>query len=258
MMRTRPYEHTVFTVPCLAGKGFFLFTNGADPEFLIEDVPTEYARLCADALNHMVERGRAGDAPETGHTVTFGACQFTLEQLHGAALNYARMCRVGALSRGAIVRLHLGIERRGPLHIDTRPLSTGALPGTPEACPVCHKNAGDETVWRNPQQSQIPTMCNHYLCFNCWEEAARHDQRCPLCRTDVSEWIRRHLFERDREAEEAERLADSMLSCISPNRLRRLLMSFGSAGTDEARLNAFLRLFQDGAQAADAAMPHEA
>ena len=35
---------------------------------------------------------------------------FTLEQMHGAALNYARTCRVGALSRGVIIRLHVGIE----------------------------------------------------------------------------------------------------------------------------------------------------
>lgn len=41
--------------------------------------------------------------------------------------------------------------------------------------------------------------CNHYLCASCWGEVARHDQRCPFCRTDVSEWIRRYLFERDRD-----------------------------------------------------------
>ena len=62
-MNARPFEHTVWTVPCRAGKGFFLYTNGADPEFLIEDVPAAYAQLCADALNPMVERTRSGIAP---------------------------------------------------------------------------------------------------------------------------------------------------------------------------------------------------
>ena len=159
-MSARPFEHTVWTVPCHAGKGFFLYTNGADPEFLVEDVPAAYAQLCADALNHMVDRTRAGLAPETGHTVTYGPCQFTLEQMQGGALNYARTCRVGALSRGDVIRLHLDIERHEPLHIDTRPLTTGAFPAsTPEECPVCNET-GDGAVWRNPQQSQIPTRCN--------------------------------------------------------------------------------------------------
>ena len=153
----------------------------------------------------MVDRIRAGLAPETGHTVTYGPCQFTLEQMQGGALNYARTCRVGALSRGDVIRLHLDIERHEPLHIDPRPLTKRALPtSTPEECADCHETAGCETVWRNPQQSQIPTRCNHYLCASCWEEVAMHDQRCPLCRTDVSEWIQRHLFECDHEADHAD------------------------------------------------------
>ena len=196
--------------------------------------------------------------PETGHTVTCGPCQFTLEQMHGAALNYARTCRVGGLSRGDIRRLHLDIERREPLHIDTRPLTTGAFPAsTPEECPVCHETAGDESAWRNPQQSQIPTRCNHYLCASCWGEVARHDQRCPLCRTDVSEWIRRHLFECDHE-DQADRLVDCVLSCVSPDRLRSLRESFCSARTYEARRAAVLQMFQEAVQAADAAIPHYA
>ena len=245
-MSARPFEHTVWTVPCHAGKGFFLYTNGADPEFLVEDVPAAYAQLCADALNHMVDRTRAGLAPETGHTVTYGPCQFTLEQMQGGALNYARTCRVGALSRGDVIRLHLDIERHEPLHIDTRPLTTGALPAsTPEECPVCNET-GDEAVWRNPQQSQIPTRCNHYLCASCWEEVAMHDQRCPLCRTDVSGWIRRHLFECDHEAGQADWLVDCIVSRVS----RSLHESFSRA--------AVVQTFQEALQAVEAAIPHDA
>ena len=98
-MSARPFEHTVWTVPCHAGKGFFLYTNGADPEFLVEDVPAAYAQPCADALSHMVDRTRAGLAPETGHTVTYGPCQFTLEQMQGGALNYAHVSCGGLVSR---------------------------------------------------------------------------------------------------------------------------------------------------------------
>ena len=253
-MSARPFEQTVWTVPCHAGEGFFLYTNGADPEFLVEDVPAAYAQLCADALNHMVDRTRAGLAPETGHTVTYGPCQFTLEQMQGGALNYARTCRVGALSRGDVIRLHLDIERHEPLHIDTRPLTTGAFPAsTPEECPVCNET-GDGAVWRNPQQSQIPTRCNHSLCASCWQEVAMHDQRCPLCRTDVSGWIRRHLFECEHEAGQADWVVDCIVSRVS----RSLRESFSSAGAEEARRAAVVQMFQEALQAIEAAIPHDA
>ena len=194
----------------------------------------------------MVDRTRAGLAPETGHTVTYGLCQFTLEQMQGGALNYARTCRVGALSRGDVIRLHLDIERHEPLHIDTRPLTTGAFPAsTPEECPVCNET-GDGAVWRNPQQSQIPTRCNHSLCASCWQEVAMHDQRCPLCRTDVSEWIRRHLFERDHEASQADWLVDCIVSRVS----RSLHESVSRA--------AVVQTFQEALQAVEAAIPRDA
>ena len=66
-MSTMPLDHTVFTVPCRAGKGFFLFTNGADPEFLVEDVPAAYAQLCADALNRMVDDSRGLGPRDRAH-----------------------------------------------------------------------------------------------------------------------------------------------------------------------------------------------
>eukprot|EP00973_Karenia_brevis_P028487 3926554-Karenia_brevis.AAC.1 len=127
-MGARPFGHTVWTVPCHAGKSFFLYTNGADPEFLVEDAPAAYTQLCLDALNHMVDRTRAGLAPETGHTVIYAPCQFTLEQMQGGALNYARTCRVGALSRGDVIRLHLDIERHEPRAHRHAPANHGRLP----------------------------------------------------------------------------------------------------------------------------------
>ena len=85
-----------------------------------------------------------------------------------------------------------------------------------------------------------------------------HDQRCPLCRTDVSEWIRRHLFERDSEADQAEQMLDCMLSFVSPDRVRSVRESISSARSDEARRTAALQLFQEAVQAADAAIPPDA
>ena len=124
-------------MPCHAGKGFFLYTNGADPEFLVEDVPAAYTQLCADALNHMVDRTRAGLAPETGHTVTYGPCQFTLEQMQGGALNYARTCRVGGLVSRRCHKAALGhratraaAHRHAPANHGRLPsINSGGMPG---------------------------------------------------------------------------------------------------------------------------------
>ena len=250
---TSRHEHTVVIVPCRTGKGFFLYTEGADPEFLIEDVPAEYVRVCGDALNYMVERTRSGLAADTGHNVTFGPCQFVQETLHGGALCYARVCRVGALCPRSVVRLRLDTERRQPeTPGDGRPLTTGVLPAsTPEECPVCHASVDGETVWRNPQQSDIPTRCNHYCCVNCWEGVARHDQRCPLCRTDVSEWIRRHLF----ETREPTQLFLCALSCLAPDRLHSLRETLASAETLEAREAAVRQMLQE---VEPAAVPRDA
>ena len=85
-----------------------------------------------------------------------------------------------------------------------------------------------------------------------------HDQRCPLCRTDVSEWIRRHLFERDSEADQAEQMLACMLSFVSPDRVRSIRESISSIGSDEAKRAAALQMLQEAAQAAGAAIPRNA
>ena len=73
-----------------------------------------------------------------------------------------------------------------------------------------------------------------------------HDQRCPLCRTDVSGWIRRHLFECDHEAGQADWLVDCIVSRVS----RSLRESFSSA--------AVVQTFQEALLAVEAAIPHDA
>ena len=40
--------------------------------------------------------------------------------------------------------------------------------------------------------SDIPTRCTHWVCVPCWARIAERDKRCPICREDLSAWIRRH------------------------------------------------------------------
>ena len=70
--------------------------------------------------------------------------------------------------------------------------------------------------------------------------------------------IRRHLFERDSEADQAEQMLDCMLSFVSPDRVRSFRESVSSARTDEARRAAVVQMFQEALQAVEAAMPHDA
>ena len=77
-----------------------------------------------------------------------------------------------------------------------------------------------------------------------------HDQRCPMCRSDVSEWIRRHLFERDQAAELSDQLVGFICSCLSPERLHSLRESLAGADTPEAIEALARQMFQEVAQAA--------
>ena len=76
-----------------------------------------------------------------------------------------------------------------------------------------------------------------------------HDQRCPMCRSDVSEWIRRHLFECDQAAELSDQLVGFIFSCLAPERLHSLRESLAGADTPEAREAVARQIFQEAAQA---------
>jgi hypothetical protein len=38
--------------------------------------------------------------------------------------------------------------------------------------------------------SYIPTRCAHWACVGCWVRIAERDRKCPICRDDVSAWLR--------------------------------------------------------------------
>ena len=89
-----------------------------------------------------------------------------------------------------------------PPSSDTRPVTVGELPSPyPEECPVCFERPDGETnLWDNPQNSDVPSRCNHYCCCDCWQRVANGDQRCPICRTNISQWLQRYRQEDSEDA----------------------------------------------------------
>ena len=59
----------------------------------------------------------------------------------------------------------------------------------PEECPVCLQKP---YIWDGPMNSNIPTRCTHWACVLCWAEIKERDNRCPVCRDDVSQWLQSH------------------------------------------------------------------
>ena len=58
----------------------------------------------------------------------------------------------------------------------------------PDECPVCHEKPD---IWDGPMNSDVPTRCTHWACTECWDQVTDRDQRCPICRDDLSVWLRR-------------------------------------------------------------------
>ena len=63
-----------------------MYTVGADPEFLVEDVPTELVNDVGAMLNFLVERVRSGHPVGHGHTISSHGLLFAAAQLQGVEL----------------------------------------------------------------------------------------------------------------------------------------------------------------------------
>ena len=86
---------------------------------------------------------------------------------------------------------------------DTRPLITyewiAANPAEwdrlyascPGDCPVCLQPRPRDAMDAAMCHEGVHTRCTHWVCINCWEQIAGRDRRCPICRDDLSEWLRR-------------------------------------------------------------------
>ena len=54
--------------------------------------------------------------------------------------------------------------------------------------PVRHEKPD---IWDGPMNSSVPTRCNYFACVGCWVEISQRDRRCPICRDDLTVWLRR-------------------------------------------------------------------
>ena len=58
-----------------------------------------------------------------------------------------------------------------------------------DVCPVCHERPD---VRDGPMNSDVPTRCTHWACVGCWARIAQRDMRCPICRDNLSHWLRHY------------------------------------------------------------------
>jgi hypothetical protein len=57
----------------------------------------------------------------------------------------------------------------------------------PDECPVCLEVPD---TWAGPMNGRNPTRCTHWACVSCWIRIAERDRKCPICRDDLSAWLR--------------------------------------------------------------------
>ena len=83
------HGHAIQVVSDPGAPKAFLYTVGADPEFLVEDVPVSAIDEITRMLNFLVERVRTGHPVLGGHTVAALGIVFEATQLEGAELRQA-------------------------------------------------------------------------------------------------------------------------------------------------------------------------
>ena len=81
----------------------FMYTVGADPEFLVNAVPREHVQVVGGTLNCLVDRVKSGHPVRHGHTVSSDGALFVAVQLQGAELRQALADKCCACSPNARV-----------------------------------------------------------------------------------------------------------------------------------------------------------
>ena len=100
------HGHAIQVVADPGASEAFLYTVGADPEFLVEDVPTELVNVVGAMMNFLVARVRSGHPVGHGHTISSHGLLFAAEQLQGAELAQALAHKCTACScHSQVVRL---------------------------------------------------------------------------------------------------------------------------------------------------------
>ena len=161
-------------------------TSGVNPRFDIGQV----VKLDADGFGAgaQLQHGDLGTILSRGEINEFNHIAYSI-----------KWHRADIIS--SMVEERLQFDARASDH-DTRPLITPRMReqnrqewgrlwnlNKTEECPVCHEKPD---VWDAPMNSDVPTRCTHWVCVPCWARIAERDKRCPVCREDLSAWIRRH------------------------------------------------------------------
>ena len=96
--RVARHGHAIQVVADPGAAEAFLYTVGANPEFLMEDVPVSAINDVGRMLNALVERVRTGHPVLDGHTIGSLGIVFQATQLEGAELRQALASRCRACS----------------------------------------------------------------------------------------------------------------------------------------------------------------
>jgi len=78
---------------------------------------------------------------------------------------------------------------------------------TDETCPICLE-AYDREIGRlkdGIQNSNYESNCPHWCCCMCWDTMSRQDNdtySCPICKTDITDWLKTHYYSDSDDEEE--------------------------------------------------------
>ena len=81
-----------------------MYTVGADPEFLVEDVPKKYVQQIGQTMNFLVDRVKSGHPVQHGHTINANGVFFVAVQLQGEELCEALASKCRACDHSAVVQ----------------------------------------------------------------------------------------------------------------------------------------------------------
>ena len=110
--RIARHGHAIQVVADPGAPEAFLYTVGAAPEFLIEDVPVSAINDVGRMLNALVERVRTGLPVLDGHTIGALGILFKATQLEGAELRQAlaSRCRACSCDSQVVLLEPIGLE----------------------------------------------------------------------------------------------------------------------------------------------------
>ena len=98
-----------------------MYTVGASPEFLVEDVPTELVNVVGAMMNFLVERVRSGHPVRDGHTISSHGLLFAAAPLQGAELRQAlaRKCTACSCDSQVVLLELIGLDCERAVNLGT-------------------------------------------------------------------------------------------------------------------------------------------